>query len=601
MSVAVPPRSEIDEKYTWNAPSVYPSREAWSQEAEAIVAAIPSLQAFEGQLNQPGRLADWLETNASLQIRVYKLYMYASISTSVDSNDQGAAALEGQAGGVFGRYAAASAFAEPEILQIGLDTLRQWTQQEPRLKIYAQYFDDLFRQQAHVRSAEVEELLGMVSEPFGNTINTFEVLVNAELPFPPAIGKDGTEHVISQGVMPALMENPDREVRRTAWENYSDTYLKFKGTLANNYLTSVKQDVFRARARRYQTALEASLFANNIPAEVFHNLIDTYRKNLPLWHRYWEIRRRALKVDKVYPYDVWAPLTDRKPKVAYEQGVDYIAAGLRPLGDEYVNVLRRGCLEERWVDIYPNQGKRQGAFSSGVPGTHPFIMMSYTNELQSVSTLAHELGHSMHSYLTWQNQPAVYSGYSLFVAEVASNFNQAMVRAHLFETNDDPYFQISVIEEAMYNFHRYFFTMPTLARFELEAHTRVEQGKGVTADDLIALMADLFGEGYGSTMDFDRERVGMTWAMYGHLYSNYYVYQYATGISGANALAHKVLTEGQPAAAAYLNFLKAGSSVYPLDALKIAGVDLSTPEPVERTYAILGGFVDRLEKLIEKI
>jgi len=319
-----------------------------------------------------------------------------------------------------------------------------------------------------------------------------------------------------------------------------------------------------------------------------------------MWHRYWAIRRKALGVETLHPYDIWAPLTSNPPSVAYAQAVDRICQGLVPLGDDYVRVLRQGCLEDRWVDVYPNQGKTEGAFSAGSPGTHPFILMSYDDTLISLSTLAHELGHSMHSYLTWQNQPMIYSNYSLFVAEVASNFNQAMVRAHLLETNRDPDFQIGVIEEAMANFHRYFFIMPTLARFELETHERAERGEGLTADDMISLMADLFGEGYGGELHVDRERVGITWAMFSHLYADYYVYQYATGISAANTLSRRILSGAPGAAADYLSFLKAGSSVYPLEALKLAGVDMTTPQAVEAAFAVLSGLVDRLEKLVGK-
>ncbi len=270
-----------------------------------------------------------------------------------------------------------------------------------------------------------------------------------------------------------------------------------------------------------------------------------------------------------------------------------------PLGPEYAATVRRGCLEERWVDVYPNEGKTQGAFSWGTPDTHPFILTSFDNNVFALSTLAHELGHSMHSYLTWQTQPYVYSDYSLFVAEVASNFHQALVRAHLLETNTDPTFQINVIEEAMSNFHRYFLIMPTLARFELEMHEKVERGEGLTADSMIARMAELFGEAYGDEMHVDQERVGIVWATFGHLYSDYYVYQYATGISGAHALANRVLCEGEVAAEAYLSFLKTGSALYPLDALKLAGVDLTSPAPVEEAFTVLAGLVDRLEELVE--
>jgi oligoendopeptidase F len=444
----------------------------------------------------------------------------------------------------------------------------------------------------------VEEILGMLEDPFGGPYTTATMLTNADFKFQPAINDDGEEVELTEGSYGKILGEDDRRARQTAWENYMDQHLAYKNTLASNLANSIKQNVFLTRARRHKTALEMTLFANNIPESVFHNLIDTFKSHLPTWQRYFEIRRRALGLDTLQPYDMWAPLISSRAKVPFEQAVDWIAEGLLPLGKDYVGVMRNGCLEERWVDVYPNQGKRTGAFSWGTPGTHPFIMMSYTDEIFSVSTLAHELGHSMHSYLTWQNQPLTYADYSLFVAEVASNFHQATVRAHLLKTNPDRDFQISVIEEAMANFFRYFFIMPTLARFELETHTRIENGQPLTSETMIKIMADLFEEGYGDKVHVDRERVGMTWATFSHLFSDYYVCDYATGIAGAHALSNRVL-RGEPGAVEdYLGFLKSGSSVYPLDVLKKAGVDLTTPQPVEETFAVMEGYIDRLEKLL---
>ncbi len=602
MDNALPPRGEIPDSQTWNAPSVFASRQAWETEYNTLKDLIPGLtKQFQGHLSGGHDiLLSYLETFFDLYGRAGKVYVYASMFSAVDTADQDAAALSSQAMSLYSDLITAAAFAEPEILEIRRSTLNIWMQDDTRLAEYAHYFDNLFRQQAHVRSAEVEEILGMAADPFSNVSRTSGFLSNADLKFAPAVTSTGEVMSVEQGTVMAHGLSPDRVLRRTSYQSYRDGYLAFKNTFASNLVTAVKRDVFYARARRYNSSLEASLFASNIPVEVFHNLIDTFREYIPVWHRYWAIRRQALGVETLYWYDTLAPLTDAQPDVDFHKAVDWISEGMAPLGQEYVSVLRRGCLEDRWVDYPPNQNKRQGAFSSGWKGTHPFIMMSFNSSLQSLSTLAHELGHSMHSYLAWQHQPMVSSDYSLFVAEVASNFNQAMVRGHLLNTHaDDPGFQIAVIEEAMYNFRRYFFQMPTLARFELEIHQRAERGEGLTADGMNGLMADLLAEGFGTEIELDRDRDGIMWAEFGHLYANFYVYQYATGISAANALSENILS-GQPGAVDhYLSFLKAGGALYPLDALKLAGVDMTTPEAVEKTYGVMTSYVDRLEKLVK--
>jgi oligoendopeptidase F len=486
-------------------------------------------------------------------------------------------------------------------LAIGFATLRRWLSAEPRLASYAHYIERLERRQAYVRSTEVEEVLRHVSESFNTASATHGVLANADLRFAPASDDNGETYEITQGTINALITHPNRAVRRSAWESYADAHLALKNTMANCLAAGVKQNVFIARARRYESALEAALQPNFIPLEVFHNLIATFRKHLPTWHRYWRIRRQALGYDQLYVYDCKAPLTTQPPKISYAQAIDWICAGMQPLGAEYVDVMKRGLTEQRWVDVFPNQGKRAGAFSMGAPGTHPFIMMSYNDDLFSMSTLAHELGHSMHSHYSFNTQPIIYARYGLFLAEVASNFNQALVRAHLLNTSNNRDFQIAIIEEAMANFHRYFFIMPTLARFELEIHERVERGQALTAPSLNTLMADLFAEGYGDEVVMDREREGITWAEFStHMYANFYVYQYATGISAAHALANRILGGAPDAVERYLGFIKAGGSQYPLDILQHAGVDMTTPEPVEQTFGVLASLVDRLEELLQR-
>jgi oligoendopeptidase F len=591
-------RAEIPARYKWNAASVFVSDEACEQAADALLGQLKEIREMEGSVGKSAQtLANALDESNALFEKLGKVLTYAFNAQAVDYSDANAARLMGKVQSLVGQVLAGLGFIQPEILAVEKERLAQFRGEEPRLKIYDQFFDDLIRQQAHVRSAEVEEVLGLVQEPLGGLYTTMNMLTTSEMKYPKARTNEGKELEVTQGSIEEILASPDREARRSAWEGFRDTHLAFQNSLASNLLNSVKANVFNQRVRRYPNSLEASLFANNVPTQVFHNLIQTTRRHLPVWHKYWRVRREALGQTELQPYDIWAPLTREKVTVPYETAVEWICEGLAPLGEKYVSTARRGLLEEGWVDVYPNQNKSAAQFSSGSKGTHPFIIMLYDDTIFSMSTLAHELGHSMHSYLTWKHQPMAYSQYTLFAAEVASNFNQALVRDHLLKTQDDPQFQISLLEEAFANFHRYFFIMPILAQFELEVHQRVERGEGVTAADMNALMGDLFAEGYGTELQFDRDRTGITWATFGHLYQDYYVYQYATGLSAAHALSRRVLS-GQPDAADdYLRFLSAGSSLYPLDALKLAGVDMSTPQPVEETFQILAGMVDRLEEL----
>ncbi len=598
----VPARQDIAIEHTWDIATVFGSDEAWEDKFKRIDEALPSLGRFRGRLAEsPGALLDWFIASDQIGIALGKVALYANMAYTVDTTDQAAAAKNDRARGLGARVAAALAFAEPEILAIGMATLQDWMQREPGLQIYAHYLERLERHRSYTRSAEIEELLSRLSDPFRTEAAIHGVLTDTDLKFTPARGRDGETYEVTQGTIGALRTHPDAAVRQSAWENYADAHLAFKNTMATCLAAGVKADVFNAQARGYASSLDAALTPNYIPLAVFHSLVESFKRNLPTWHRYWEIRRRALGTNKLYVYDEKAPLTKTKPVVPYAQAVDWICQGLAPLGEEHVRVARRGMLERRWVDIYPNKGKRSGAFSTGSHGTQPFILMSYNDDLFSLSTLAHELGHSMHRYWTNKSQPFVYSRYGLFLAETASNFNQAMVRAYLLEANKDPDFQMAVVEEAMSNFHRYLFIMPTLARFELEIHARVERGQALTADGMTALLADLFQDAYGDAVAIDRERLGITWAEFPtHMYLNFYVYQYATGISGAHALAEGILSGKPGAVERYLGMLKAGGSQFPLDILRRAGVDLTSPEPVETTFGVLARMVDRLEGLVEK-
>jgi len=601
MPKQVPVRIKVDRKFTWNAESVFKSEKAWEKELNQILQELPKIKAYQERLAEgPSVLQEALSAANDLVSRAQTAFMYAGFSYAVDTTNQQAAGMRGRAQGMYGQVLSAVSFLQPEILAIGKERLDEWVSQDPKLAVYQHSFEDLFRKQAHVRSAEVEELLGLVSDPLQGPSSSTSMLTNADFMFKSTKDSNGRGIEVTQGTISNLMHNPDRKARRGAYEIYMDKYIENKNTLATNLAHSIKTNVFYMRARRHESTLAASLFELNIPTDVFYNLIDTFKRKLPVWHRYFEIRRKAMGLKKLAYYDMWAPITKKKVNVPFEKGVDLICESLAPMGREYVNTVRKGALKERWVDVYPNQGKAEGAFSWGVQGTHPFINMSYTDEVTSMSTLAHELGHSMHSYLTWKNQPFIYSDYSLFAAEVASNFHQAMMRGHLLNSVSDKNFQLALLEEAVGgNFFRYFFQMPTLARFELETHERIEHGESLTADSMIDLMADLFAEGFGPNFDMDRERVGMTWATFSHLFSDYYVYAYATGISGANALAGRILRGEPNAVENYLGFLKSGSSEYSLDVLKKAGVDLSTPQPVEETFAVMEDYINRMEKLLE--
>lgn len=593
------PRSDVPIEETWHLENIFLDVKTWEEAKEEVLSNIPTLASYKGKLSHsPQTLGDFLVAYEKAFRIAAKVMVYGRLESAVDTTNQGAQARAGQGQSVYVRLNAATSFVNPELMDIGFDTLRNWMTKDDRLAHLGHFIDELEREKEHIRSEEVEQVLALSGEPLGDFYRAYNAITNADLQFEDAAGEDGAALEVGQSSINSLITHRDRKVRQTGFENYADGYIAYKNTLASIQLGGIHRDMFNARARHYPSSLEASLGSNNIPPAVFHALIDTFKKNLPTWHRYWRVRKKALGYEKLQVYDIKAPLSKDSPQIPFKQAVDWICEGMAPLGENYIKTIRKGALEERWVDRARNRGKRQGAFSSGVYDTNPFIMMSYADDVFSMSTLAHELGHSMHSYYTRKSQPFIYSRYSLFVAEVASNFHQAMVRDYLFKSQTDPNFQLALIEEAMSNFHRYFFIMPTLARWELEVHERSEDGKPLTADIMSEICAQYFSEGYGGEVFFDKDRIGITWAQFQHMYMNFYVYQYATGISAAHALAKDVREGGQRNVDRYLEFLSAGSSVYPLDALKNAGVDMTSPEPVDKAFAVMADYVDRLEELV---
>jgi oligoendopeptidase F len=595
----LPRRADVPVEQTWDLASVYPSDAAWEAATRAAEADLEQPTQYRGHLGDSAEvLLAALQTRDRLSAEVWRIYLYASMQAAVDSSDQAAQARVQRAGSLFARLGAASAYIEPELLSLAPEHIGRFLADSSELAVYEHYFDRLERRRPHVRSAEVEEILADSGPLADAHEHTYRVLTNAEIDMGTIPGEDGGEVAVIQGNVDDLKRSTDPAVRRAAWEHYADAYLRVRNTLAGTLAGAVRRDVFNARARRYPSAVDAALEQSYLPRQVYDTLIATIRRHYPLWHRFWDIKRRAIGVEQLHTYDTFAPLTRSERTIPFGAAGEIILTGLAPMGEEYVAVLRRGLTQERWVDWAVNQSKSSGAFSTGAPGTHPFILQSYCNGLLNVSTLAHELGHSMHSHFTWGTQPVVYSSYGMFVAETASNFHQALLRAHLLQTETEPDFLLEVLNETVNNFHRYFFIMPILSQFEVAIHAQVERGEGLTAEGMSGTLLELFREGYGPKVVLDEARIGIVWAQFGHLFANFYVHQYALGIAAANALADGVLREGRPAAERYIAFLKAGDSVYPLDALQIAGVDLTSPEPVERAFAVLENAVNRLDELV---
>ena len=597
--------TDVPKEQTWNRESVFESWDDFQAEFDAVAEKIPSLAKFSGRLSDsPQVLLDYFNLLYPLLRRAGRLSVFLGLANAVDTSDAVAKSKAGQLSSLFGQIAATTAFAEPEMLQIG-ETLLTWADENDDLAIYKHYFDNLLRQKPYSQTPEVERLLGMVQDVFAGPFQTYGELVNTDLKFPKAKDSQGIEHRVAQAIVPPTgIKNPDRVLRKDAWEKFADGHKGVENTLASNLITNMKQQVFMARARGYDSVLDSQLVPSNLPTQVFHTLVDTFEANISVWHRYWEAKRKALKVDTLHPYDIWAPITDNPPNISYEQAIDFISTGLEPMGDDYVSVLRKGALEDRWVDYAQNEGRAQGAFASASYDCHPFIFNTFDGSLTSMSVLAHELGHAMHSYWMDMHQPEVYNGYfadgtSASAAETASNFHQAMVRAYLMDAKaDDKHFQLALIDEAMFNFHRYFFVMPTLARFEKECYERLENNQPLNAEILNEITSRLYGEGYGDTMTDDPQRTATNWMQYQHVYVPFYTFQYSVGLSAAHALAGNIL-DGQPNAAEnYKRFIGAGWSQYAPDLFKLAGVDMTQAEPVEQTFAVLEGLVERLEALV---
>lgn len=600
---SLPRRSELDPRYTWDLDVLCPSIEEFVKRFARVSASLTPLDGFRDQLGESAAtLLAGLQLRDRLLMDVEHLYTWAGLRAAEDANNATYTALETRCEGLLARGEALASFYEPELIALGAETIERLTGDDAsgELAIYRHYFDNLFRRQANVRSPEVEEVLSLASEPLGGFQTTFYALADADLRFGTIEDESGQTVELQQNGQYHFLTSSDRRVREAAWTCYYDAYLVKKHTFAANYAGEVKHNVFNARVRRYDSALDAALAETNVPPAIFHNLLDTLDRNVGTWQRFFRVQARLLGVETLRGWDlsempIALPQRVSRP-YTYDEGVELILRSLEPLGDEYVGIVRQG-IAERWIDVHSNVGKRGGAFSGGAPGTYPYILMNWAGGLSQVSTLTHELGHSLHSYYAWQTQPLVYTWYGDIVSETASNLHQVLLADYVLKHRKDVDEQIAVIQERMGAHSRYLFNMIVLAKFELDCHGRVERGDALTADGMIETLADLYATAYGDSVVLDRERTGIRWATMVHLFLNFYPYSYGAGTAAAAAIGTRILRDGEPAAKQYLDMLRAGDSMYEHEVIQLGGADLTDPGVMQSAFDVLAGYVDRLEEL----
>ncbi|PVE68014.1 oligoendopeptidase F [Priestia megaterium] len=596
----LPSRSEIKVEDTWKLEDIFASDDAWEKEFEEVKALIPQMEKFKGKLGESAQtLYDALQEQDELTMRVSKLYTYAHMRYDQDTTNSFYQGLNDRIKTLYTQIASALSYVTPEILSIEESKIKQYMAEHKELKLYAHALDEITRERPHILSESEEALLAQASEMLGSSSNTFGMLNNADLEFPSIKDENGEEVEITHGRYIRFLESSDRRVREEAFKAVYETYGKFKNTFASTLSGTVKKDNFSARVRHYNSARHSALSTNNIPEEVYDNLVKTVNDNLHLLHRYIDLRKKVLGIEELHMYDLYTPLVkDVKMEVTYEEAKDYILKGLKPLGEDYLNVLKEG-FENRWVDVHENKGKRSGAYSSGTYGTNPYILMNWQDNVNNLFTLAHEFGHSVHSYYTRKTQPYPYGDYSIFVAEVASTCNEALLNDYLLKTIDDEKQRLYLLNHYLEGFRGTVFRQTMFAEFEHDVHVRAQNGEPLTPELLTKLYYDLNKKYFGDNLVIDEE-IGLEWARIPHFYYNYYVYQYATGFSAAAALSKQILEEGDAAVERYVGFLKSGSSDYPIEVLKKAGVDMTTSQPIEEALAVFEEKLTEMERLLNQ-
>ena len=597
----LPKRHEIPTEMTWDLTLIYERDQDWERDFQVVEDQIAPLSAMQGTLHNGWSLLNTLQKSDEVGKTLGRLYSYASLKRSEDNavaESQGRVERVKMLGT---RLASATAFIEPEILELEENVLAGFVADEPGLQLYDYYLQKLQRRRAHIRSAEVEDVLAQAYEATSGSGNVYKMFGDADLKFPDVVDGEGKTVELTHGRYIKLLESDDRTLRENGFKTMHNEYAKWRNTLAANLASTVKSHVFSARVRHYDSALNSALDPDEIPTDVYTNLISTVRERLPVLHRYLRLRKKLLKLDELQLWDLYVPMVPNVEKeISYEQAEIAVKKSLLPMGESYNRVLDT-AFSSRWIDVMENEGKTSGAFSNGSYTTPPYILLNWQNNLNNAFTLTHELGHSLHSYHARETQPYVYAGYTIFVAEVASTLNEALLTQHLQkEARDrgDRALQLSLLNSYAERFRTTLFRQTMFAEFEYSIHATLERGEALTAEGMSEMYLALNQDFYGAEVRVD-DSVAIEWARIPHFYYDFYVYQYATGISAAAALSKQILEEGEPAVARYIEFLRGGGSDTSINLLRGAGVDMATPTPIHQALDVFDSVIAQMEALAE--
>ena len=591
-------RKGIDPRYKWRLEDIYSSDELWEKDFREVGKKIPELESYRGKLGESAeKLLALMQLQDSLNVTLSRLYVYANMRRDENTASDTYQALADRASTLSTNCSSAASYIVPEILQIPEERLTGWLAGNHGLQFYAHHFENLLRTRSHTLSPAEEKLLALSGEVTRMPRNIFSMLDNADISYPSIKDENGNEVELTKARYSKFMESADRELRKRAFEAFYGTYNHYENTLASLLSAIVKRDIFYARARNYGSSLEAALDGDNIPAAVYDNVVATLNANLEPLHRYVALRKRVMGLDAVHPYDIYTPLFPELAKeYAYDEAVALVEKALQPMGEQYREAMQRG-FGGGWIDVYETKGKRSGGYSWGAYGTHPYILLNYNGTLHEVFTVAHEMGHALHSYFTWSSQPPVYGDYTIFVAEVASTTNEALLIDHLLKVTTDRKEKLSLLDHQVRQIQGTVYIQALFAEFEREIHRQAEAGEPLTSTGMGNLIAELYRRYFGPGMVVD-DIYKINWGRIPHFYNNFYVYQYATGFSAATLLSEKILGEGSAARERYLGFLKSGSSDYSINLLKNAGVDMTGPEPILAVARTLSRLLDQMEELL---